>query len=362
MKKTKLRIIHETNPQKYFPVLYELAKTGQVELTGSHRYSVCKEWLRAWLRDRTSFKQRNQNALKDFLFRLRIPFVKNETIVLGFAPWDWRLLIYRHLAKHNKIVYHTSWHDWRLDKTPRQPKLNGVKSYMQKQWHRFVNHPNVRVVAVTPVVAKTVQQETGVIATVIPHAVPDVFFTAGKNRNHRPNGTLKLLYVGEISEKKGIKVLIELMTQLTDKDVNLTVVGNGPLANLVENGPTNIHYLGPIFDREKLAKIMAQHDVLMLLSQKTKNWEELFGIVIVEAIAAGCAVIASDHIGPREIFNKKTNTGLYNQSAHSEVYAALNNMQQDRTKIQELREAQNVASQFSMLTLKTMWQKAIEQP
>ncbi|MBU3004331.1 glycosyltransferase family 4 protein [Paraglaciecola arctica] len=359
MTKTKLRIIHETNPQKYFPVLFELAQSAQVELVGTHRYSVVKEWIRAWLRDRTSFMQRNRNAFSDFLFRLRIPFIKGETIVIGFAPWDWRLLIYRSLAKYNQIIYHTSWHDWRLDKTPRQPKLPWFKGYMQKQWQTFVHHPNVKVVAVTSLVAKTLKQETGITAAVIPHAVPDVFFEAGESRLHRENGPLKLLYVGEISEKKGIKVLITLMNQLKDNDVTLTVVGNGSLVSLVENGPENVTYIGPIFDRAKLAKIMAKHDVLMLLSQKTATWEELFGIVIIEAIAAGCAVIASDHIGPKEIFNNHINAGLYDQADLAGVYTALENMQNNRTQLQELREHQRVASLYSMFTLKTMWQKVI---
>ena len=307
MSKTKLRIIHETNPKKYFPALYELANDGTLELVGTHRYSVLKEWMRSWLRDKTDFQTRTLNALGDLLMRFKVPFLKGETIVIGFAPWDWRLLIYRGLAKKNSILYQTSWHDWRLNSTPRQPKPEWFKRYLQKQWHAFVRHPNVKVIAVTPVVAETVKQETGINATVIPHAVPEVFFAAGRARMPHNEKHLKLLYVGEISEKKGIKLLLELATKLNN-NLTLTVVGNGPLANEVQNSSSNVTYLGPIYDREKLAKVMAEHDVLMLLSQRTPTWEELFGIVIVEAIAAGCAVIASDHIGPKGILGNQSNT------------------------------------------------------
>jgi glycosyltransferase involved in cell wall biosynthesis len=361
MSGTKLRIIHETNPRKYFPALFELAETGQVELVGTHRNSVGKEWLRAWLRDRSPFAARSRNALGDFLFRLRIPFVKGETIVIGFAPWDWRLLIYRYLAKRNRILYHTSWHDWRLDKTPRQPKPHWFKRFMQKQWHAFVTHPNVKVIAVTPEVAKTVALETGITATVIPHAVPDLFFKAGRNRTKRATGPLKLLYVGEVSEKKGIKVLLNLMAQLKEQAFTLTVVGNGPLVSLVKNGPEKVTYLGPIFDRRQLAQVMAEHDVLMLLSQKSQTWEELFGIVIVEAIATGCAVIASDHIGPRGILGNEDGTGLFEETDSKGVLAALRALQNNREKIEELRQHQIVASSYSMSTLKTAWQKAMVQ-
>jgi glycosyltransferase involved in cell wall biosynthesis len=362
MSQTKLRIIHETNPRKYYPALFELAETGQVDLVGTHRYSVVKEWVRAWLRDRTPLIERSQNALNDLIFRLRIPFVKDETIVIGFAPWDWRLLIYRSLAKRNRIMYQTSWHDWRLDNTPRQPKPNWFKLYMQNQWHAFVTHPNVKVIAVTPEVARTVERETGVKASVIPHAVPDVFFEAGRNRFPRETSPLKLLYVGEISEKKGIKVLLKLMEQLKEQEISLTIVGNGPLVNLVENHSSEVTYLGPIFDREKLAQIMAEHDVLMLLSQKTKTWEELFGIVIIEAIAAGCAVIATQHIGPREILSNSNGAGLFNESDSKGICSALRTIQINRIKLKELRDLQRVASRYSVSTLKTDWQNAMGQP
>lgn len=359
MSKTKLRIIHETNPKKYFPALYELANDGTLELVGTHRYSVLKEWMRSWLRDKTDFKTRTLNAVGDLLLRFKVPFLKGETIVIGFAPWDWRLLIYRGLAKKNSILYQTSWHDWRLNSTPRQPKPEWFKRYLQKQWHAFVRHPNVKVIAVTPVVAETVKQETGINATVIPHAVPEVFFAAGRARMPHNEKHLKLLYVGEISEKKGIKLLLELATKLKN-NLTLTVVGNGPLANEVQNSSSNVTYLGPIYDREKLAQVMAEHDVLMLLSQRTPTWEELFGIVIVEAIAAGCVVIASDHIGPKGILGTQPNNGLVEEGNEQAIKDYLNSFIKDNQALAGLKVRQNVANNYSTQAIKNNWFKAIQ--
>ncbi|WP_376870463.1 glycosyltransferase family 4 protein [Albirhodobacter sp. R86504] len=355
----KLRIIHETNPKKYFPALYELAESEDVKLVGAHRYSVCKEWLRAWLRDRTPLLTRTQNALGDLALRARIPFISGETIVIGFAPWDWRLLIYRHLAARNRILYQTSWHDWRLEATPRQPKPLWLKLYLQKQWHRFVAHPNVRVIAVTPTVAKTVLAETNVAATVIPHAVPEVFFEAGRARGPSSTGPLKLLYVGEISEKKGIRQLLTIMQALSAEDVVLSVVGNGPLVDEVKAAGGKVTYLGPIYDRTKLAETMASHDILMLLSQRTKTWEELFGIVIVEAIAAGCAVIATDHIGPVGILGEGETVGLFDEKDSQSVLTLLRTIRIDRENLTRLRGAQQVAAQYSTQAVKSMWRSQL---
>lgn len=359
MNQPKVRIIHETNPHKYFPALFELGETGQIVIVGTHRYSVVKEWVRSWLVDRTPFIKRSKNTFNDLLFRFRIPFIKDEAIIIGFAPWDWRLLIYSFLAKRNRIFYHTSWHDWRLDKTPRQPKNLWFKRYMQKKWHAFVNLSQVKVIAVTQDVAKTVAKETGVIASVIPHAVPSPFFEAAKNRISSEKGPLRLLFVGEVSEKKGIRILLKLLDEFKEQEVTLTVVGNGPLVHLVKNGSNQVNYLGQISDRAKLAQIMAEHDILMLLSQKTKNWEELFGIVIIEAIASGCAIIATDHIGPREILGNVGGVGLFSESDYEGICSKLRAIKSDSVKLEKLRNQQRIASRYSMLTIKKDWLKAI---
>jgi glycosyltransferase involved in cell wall biosynthesis len=268
-------------------------------------------------------------------------------------------LIFRSLANRNKILYQTSWHDWRLDKTPRQPKPNYIKRWLQKQWHTFVRHPNVNVIAVTPTVADTVLQQTGVSATIIPHAVPEVFFKAGSERKPKKNKSLKLLYVGEISEKKGIKVLLNMLKELNCDDISLTVVGNGPLVTLVKGSAHNVTYLGPIYDRSKLATVMSQHDVLMLLSQKTPTWEELFGIVIVEAIAAGCVVIASDHIGPVGILGKEASNGVYSESDIENVKLKLKRLLKESSSLECLRQKQKVANDFATASVKEKWREVM---
>lgn len=368
MSRVKLRIIHETNPRKYFPALFELSKEGTVELVGAHRYSVVKEWLRAWLKDRTSFTERTRNAFNDLLFRLKVPFVTGETIVMGFAPWDWRILIYKHLAKRNQIIYHTSWHDWRVDNTPRQPSPRFFKHYLRGVWLAFIQQPNVKIVAVTKGVANSVTQESSKASTVIPHAVPQAFYSARAGRSQTSSG-LKLLYVGELSEKKGINVLLSLMSELRQHDISLTLVGKGPLqqqieqqisAQQAEDGTSNIEYLGAIYDRAKLADTMAEHDVLMLLSQRTKTWEELFGIVIIEAVATGCAVIASDHVGPSEIFESSNGAGLFKEDDVEAIKSTLLTMLNDRAQIAALLKQQDIASDYASSTLKLCWQRVLE--
>lgn len=355
----RLRILHETNPAKYFPALFDLAERGAVRLTGAHRYSVLKEWLRAGLKDRTPLGQRSRNALADLRFRLGQRRVRDEVIVMGFAPWDWRIVLYRGLARRNRVLYHTSWHDWAPDKTPRQPRL--FKGALIRVWARFLAHPNVQTIAVTPVVAQAVKTAMGQSATVIPHAVPACFFDAGRTRQPDPNAPLKLLYVGEVSPKKGIPVLREMMRDLAGQGVELTIVGTGALAGELTRSPQGgVTYLGAIRDRTELARIMAAQDVLVLPSQRMGGWEELFGIVVIEALAAGLAVLASDHVGPAGILAPAGGAGLFDEGDQTGMMAEIRALAADRARLGALQAQQApVAAPYALEAVQQAWEAAI---
>ncbi|PLM51431.1 hypothetical protein CWN34_29225, partial [Klebsiella pneumoniae] len=91
----------------------------------------------------------------------------------------------------------------------------------------------------------------------------------------------------------------------------------------------NVNFMGHISDKSKLAAIFKEHDVLVLPSKKIDGWEELFGLVIIEAMACGLVVIASNHIGPRGIIDDGKNGFLISDgNLTSELV----------TKIEELSE------------------------
>lgn len=357
-----LRILHETNPAKYFPALYWLDQSSVIRLVGAHRYSVIKEWLRSGFKDRTPIAKRTSHAWEDLVFRLWLPVIRNEVVVVGFAPWDWRLLIYRGLARRNRVIYHTSWHDWRLEKTPRQPRPKALRRWLRRCWLQFIQHPNVKVVAVTPNVGDVIQRSASVQAHIIPHAVPEVFFEAGAKRLPRnPKSGLKVLFVGEVSEKKGIPVLTHILPELVQQRVSLSIVGDGALANTLALPPDGVRYLGPIHDREKLASVMAEHDVLVVPSQRTETWEELFGIVIIEALATGLAVLASDHVGPRGILAPAGGAGLFDEKDHEGLRAALADFAEHGERLEDLQRQQgSLAQRYKIEAVAKAWCEVME--
>lgn len=100
-----------------------------------------------------------------------------------------------------------------------------------------------------------------------------------------------VFFIGRHEPRKGLSVLLEAMGKLPP-DVTLWVGGQGPeTAELQElyGDDDRIHWLGPLTEHEKLARLQAA-DVFCVPSLGGES----FGVVLLEAMAAGTPVVASD--------------------------------------------------------------------
>lgn len=104
------------------------------------------------------------------------------------------------------------------------------------------------------------------------------------------NKPLKLLFVGRITQRKGIKYLLEAIKQLNTKHVELHIIGyvhgSGEALKRYQKQFT----LHPSMDQLQLFKEYQNYDALVLPSIF-----EGFGLVIIEAMAAGLPVIATEN-------------------------------------------------------------------
>jgi alpha-1,3-mannosyltransferase len=112
-----------------------------------------------------------------------------------------------------------------------------------------------------------------------------------------PGGIGALLYFGRLAPNKGIERLARVLD--LRPEWTLTVVGTGA-ADYVERlrthfDPTQATFVGPVSDDE-LRERLARADCVVLPS-----YEEGFGLALVEAMAAGAPVVASDIAPFREI-------------------------------------------------------------
>ncbi|HQR81139.1 MAG TPA: glycosyltransferase family 4 protein, partial [Actinomycetota bacterium] len=104
----------------------------------------------------------------------------------------------------------------------------------------------------------------------------------------------RVVYVGKLSEEKGVPMLVEVLDQLSYPAL---IVGFGPArASLQATAGPNIHFTGPLQHRH-LQYLWPLMDVSVVPSV----FPEAFGMVAAEAAACGCPPLVADHSGLAEI-------------------------------------------------------------
>lgn len=120
-------------------------------------------------------------------------------------------------------------------------------------------------------------------------------------------------FVGRLCNDKGIDKFIQAMQLLKDKkDIEYIIAGNNffgtfnedayirKLKKLAKGLENKIHFTGYI-DNKKMYKIYSVSDVVVIPAQ----YEEVFGVVALEAMAMGLPVIASNSGGLPEVLSDK---------------------------------------------------------
>ena len=110
---------------------------------------------------------------------------------------------------------------------------------------------------------------------------------------------IKILFVGGLSQRKGISYLFEAVRSL-EKAVDLTIVGNGAINQCpaLKKALEKVHYI-PSLPHDEILDLMATQDLLIFPSLF-----EGFGLVITEAMSQGTPVITTERTcGPDIITN-----------------------------------------------------------
>ncbi|MDP8259598.1 MAG: glycosyltransferase family 4 protein [Candidatus Gygaella obscura] len=106
-----------------------------------------------------------------------------------------------------------------------------------------------------------------------------------------------VLFVGRLTEKKGLKVFIEIAKSL--KEIEFVVIGNGPLEVFLRNlRIVNVHFLGRV-ENNRLSAFYNTADLFCIPSL----YEEGYGRVVMEAVSCDLPVVGSDRGGIKEALN-----------------------------------------------------------
>lgn len=151
-------------------------------------------------------------------------------------------------------------------------------------------------IAVSEYARDTLVQHFGGEPVIIPNGVYVDRFRDAQPREDWRGGGGTLAFVGRLDEtRKGLDVLLAAFPAIARArpGVRLLVVGTGDVAaarsRLPEDLRAQVDFLGPVSDEEK-AQVLRTADVYVA----PNTGGESFGIVLVEAMAAGAAVVATD--------------------------------------------------------------------
>jgi len=114
---------------------------------------------------------------------------------------------------------------------------------------------------------------------------------------------IKFLFVGKLSQQKGIADVFEALRGL-EKYVELTLIGSKSNSKILEQELRNHNYIGTLPHNQVLS-VMREHDVLLFPSLF-----DGFGMVMTEAMSQGTPVIASERSAGPDIIEHGKNGWL----------------------------------------------------
>ena len=169
----------------------------------------------------------------------------------------------------------------------------------------------------------------GVRATVVPHGVDTTCFRP--RRDPAPTGPFRVLAAGRLVEKKGFPVAIAAVARL-GAGVALRIVGTGAdearLRNL-STGCAEVEFAGPRTHRELPAEYAAADVVVVPSVIDGSGDRDGLPNVVLEAMASGAAVVASDVAAVPDAIEHEV-TGLLVPPADAPALAAaLRRLQED---------------------------------
>lgn len=158
-----------------------------------------------------------------------------------------------------------------------------------------------------------------------------------------------VFFCGRHEERKGLRVLLDAFDSMP-KNIDLWIASQGPdTAELKRRtaGDARVHWLGRITDREKFARLRGA-DVFCAPSLGGES----FGVVLLEAMAAGTTVVASGLAGYRNVATHDVDALLTEPGSIAALVSGLRLALDDATLSERLRAAGMArADEFAMSAL-----------
>lgn len=207
--------------------------------------------------------------------------------------------------------------------------------------------------------------------TVIPNGVDSGFFrgehqNAGVKPDSASETPFRILTVGRLTPQKGIDVLLEAFHRIKScagKPVQVWIAGDGPLRNTLERLAERLGIGGDVFffgwqDQENLKNFYSSADLFVLPSI-----DEGMPNVVLEAMAMGLPVVATDVAGTREIVEDGVNGCIVPPKNPQMLADALLMLVRDDSLSRKMSQAsQKIARQYNWKEVASLYLDLCQNP
>jgi glycosyltransferase involved in cell wall biosynthesis len=134
---------------------------------------------------------------------------------------------------------------------------------------------------------------------ILPYGVGKEFVAAGEKRaRDGKEGKIRFLFLGQLTQRKGMQFLLEAWKDLPPGKAELVLMGGGQRWGWKKQAGAGVTFVGQA-SRSRVLEEMGRSDVLILPSLF-----EGFGLVILEAMAAGLPVITTQNTGGPDVIGE----------------------------------------------------------
>lgn len=226
--------------------------------------------------------------------------------------------------------------------TVRSRWLSAVGGVLQPFMERIAGR-----IAVSDLARRVQVEHLGGDAIVIPNGVDVSHFASAAPLPGYPRAGMTIGFLGRFDERrKGLPILLEALALVASAhpDLHLLVAGRGDESDLYDELPDilagRVTVLGEISEDDK-ARMLASIDIYCA----PNLGGESFGVILVEAMAAGAAIVASDLDAFRRVLNDGTAGVLVGRSNVSALAAGLSELLGDPARREKLVLAGQLAVQ-----------------
>lgn len=174
--------------------------------------------------------------------------------------------------------------------------------------------------------------------------------------------TWNLVYIGSITESKGIGDVIEAVAKLKAKNlsVNLKIAGQGEVAEFTQQAQKlqvsdSVEFLG-LVENNRVVPLMREADLVVIPSHH--EYPEGFPMTIYEALCSRTPIIASDHPMFKNNLKHRENAMIFSASDSTDLGAQIEKLLSDSPLYKSISLA--TADAWKRLQIPVKWALMIE--